>query len=71
MLKYRINIIAEMKKAGYSTVRIRRERIVGESTLQKMRSGDTSINLESLGAICNILQCQLSDLVEWVPDENR
>lgn len=70
MLKYRINIIAEMKKAGYSTVRIRRERIVGESTLQKMRSGDTSINLESLGVICNILQCQLSDLVEWVPDED-
>ena len=68
MLKYKINIVSELKKAGYSTVRIRQEKIIGESTLQRIRSGHTSINLETLGIICDILQCQPGDLVEWVPD---
>ena len=69
MLKYKINIMAELKKAGYPTTRIRKEKILGESTLQRLRTGNTSLNLESLDAVCRILQCPPGDLVEWVPDE--
>ncbi len=69
MLKYKINILAELKKAGYNTTRIRREKIIGESTVQRLRTGNTSLNLESLDIVCKILQCQPGDLVEWLPDE--
>ena len=69
MLKYKINILAELKSAGYNTTRIRREKIIGESTVQRLRTGNTSLNLESLDIVCKILQCQPGDLVEWVPDE--
>ena len=69
MIKYKIDILAELKKVGWTTVRIRKEKIVGESTLQKMRTGDTSVSLATLGAICDILQCQPGDLIEWVPNE--
>ena len=68
MLKYRINILSELKKAGYNTTRIRREKIIGESTVQRLRTGNTSLNLESLDIVCKILHCQPGDLVEWVPD---
>ena len=69
MLRYKVNILNELKKAGYSSYRLRKEKILGEGTLQKMRSGDTTLTLESLGRVCEIFQCQLSDLVEWVPNE--
>ena len=69
MFRYRVNILAELKKKGYSSYRLRQERILSEGTLQKMRSGDTSLTLESLDKVCEIFQCQLSDLVEWVPNE--
>ena len=37
MLKYKVNILDELKKAGYSTYRIRKERLIGEATAQKLR----------------------------------
>lgn len=69
MIKYRVNILEKLKEAGYSSYRLRQEKILSEGTLQKMRSGDTSINLLSLEPICRILRCQPGDLVEWVEDE--
>ena len=54
MLRYKINILLELKKAGYPSTRLRQEKIIGESTIQKLRTGNTSINL--------------GDLVEWVED---
>lgn len=68
MLKYKINILPELKKAGYPSTRIRKEKIMGESTVQKLRTGDTSITLSSLEPVCRILHCQPGDLVEWVED---
>ncbi len=69
MLKYKVNILAELKKAGYPTTRIRRERLLAEGTVQKIREGKIAMTLESLGVICDILECQPGDLVEWVRDE--
>lgn len=69
MFKYKINILEALKKAGYSSYRLRKEKTLGEGTLQKMRSGDTSLTLDSLDVICEILDCQLTDLLEWVPNE--
>lgn len=71
MLRFKINIMAELKKAGYPTTRIRREKLIGESTVQRLRTGNTSLNLESLDIVCEILRCQPGDLVEWVPDEEQ
>ncbi|MDE7261551.1 MAG: helix-turn-helix transcriptional regulator [Oscillospiraceae bacterium] len=70
MLRYKINILEELKKAGYSTYRMRQEKVLSESTLQRIREGSTVITMESLGVICDILQCQPGNLVEWVPSGN-
>ena len=66
MLRYKANILQELKNAGYSSYRLRQEKVLAEGTLQKMRSGNITITLESLGVICDILKCQPGDLVEWV-----
>ena len=36
-MKYKIDVIAALKEAGYNTNRIRKEKIMGESMLQKIR----------------------------------
>lgn len=69
MLRYKVNILEELKKTGYSSYRLRQEKILGEATLQKIRVGSTMLTLESLGVICDILRCQPGDLVEWVEDK--
>ena len=69
MLRYKIDILQALKKAGYSTYRIRAEKILAEGTMQRIREGSPAISVESLGILCNILQCQPGDLLEWVPEE--
>ena len=69
MLKYRTNILKELKDAGYSSYRLRQEKVLSEGTLQKMRSGNIAITVESLGVVCDILHCQPGDLLEWVEVE--
>lgn len=69
MLRYKVHILQELKDAGYSSYRLRKEKILSESTVQRIRDNSATITLESLGVICNILRCQPSDLIEWVPDE--
>ena len=70
MLRYKVNLQQKIKEAGYSTYRLRQEKILPESTLQKLRTGNTTINMESFNTICNILQCQPGDILEWVPEDS-
>lgn len=53
---YKINVLEELKKVGYSTTVIRNLRILPESTLQKFRNGDTNISLNTLAKICELLK---------------
>ncbi len=70
MLVYKINVQQKLKEAGYSSYRLRQERLLSESTVQKMRVGDMGLSFSTLNVICNILQCQPGDILEWVPDPN-
>ena len=69
MMEYRIDVLEELKKVGYSANRMRREKILSESTMQRIREGSTRITVESLSVICSILHCQPSDVLEWVDDD--
>lgn len=64
---YKIEIIPALKKAGYNTTRIRNEKIMGESVLQKFRE-HKGLNFTDLNKLCKLLNCQPGDLIEYVPD---
>ena len=66
-MKYKIDIIAALKEAGYNTSRIRKEKIMGEAMLQKIRSGQM-VSWAILETICDLLDCQPGDLVEHVKE---
>ena len=69
MLQYKMDVLQELKNAGYSTYRIRAEKILSEGTMQRLRTGSTAITVESLGILCNILRCQPGDILEWAAEE--
>ena len=66
--RYKIDVVAALKEAGYTSYRIRQEGIINQAALQKLRNGKM-IAWEQLNTICNILHCQLSDIIEHVPEE--
>lgn len=67
-IKYKIDVLAALKAAGYNTNRIRKEKLLSESTLQRLRKGEL-INGENLGKLCELLRCQPGDILEYVPEE--
>jgi len=67
-IKYKIDILAELKKIGYSSTRIREEKLIGQSYLQQLRHGEL-VSWKTLDTICSLLECQPSDLIEYVKDE--
>ncbi len=62
-LKYKIDVIAALKEAGYNTNTIRKEKIMGEAMLQKIRGGQM-VSWATFETICNLLDCQPGDLIE-------
>lgn len=63
MIKYKIDVLEELKKRGYTTTIIRKKKILAESTLTRLREGKTSISCDSIGVICSMLRCQPSDII--------
>ena len=66
-LRYKIDILAELKKNGYSTTRIRKEKLIGQSYLQQIRHNEL-VSWKTIDTVCSLLQCQPGDLIEHVPD---
>ena len=65
---YKVDVIAVLKEAGYNTNRIRKEKIMGEAMLQKIRSGQM-VSWATLETICALLECQPGDLIEYVKED--
>lgn len=68
-IKYKIDVLAELKKAGYTTTRLRKEKILAEGVLTSIRKGDT-ISMKNIDVVCRLLNCQPGDIIEYVEDEN-
>ena len=66
-LQYKVDVLAALKEKGYNTNKIRKEKIMGEAMLQKLRSGQM-VSWATLESICSLLDCQPGDLIEFVKE---
>ena len=64
-IQYKVDILAELKKKGYSSTRIREEKLIGQSYLQQLRRGEL-VSWKILNIICSLLECQPGDLIAYV-----
>lgn len=68
MIKYKIDVIQALKSAGYSTYKIRKEKIFTESQLQNIRDNKL-LTQDALNKLCKLLDCQPGDILTYIPDE--
>lgn len=66
-IRYKIDVIAALKRAGYSTYKIRKDKILSESTLQAFRRQET-VSWENIDRLCGLLHCQPGDIMEYVDE---
>ena len=63
--RYKVNVMDKLKEKGYSSTRLRKEKLLGESYMSQLRRGDM-ISWAALDLVCNLLDCQLGDIIEHV-----
>lgn len=66
-IRYKFDVLAALKEKGYSSTRIRKERLMGQATLTQLRHGDL-VSWMNIETICRLLQCQPGDLLEYVEE---
>ncbi len=75
MIRFKIDVLEALKDKGYNTNRLRNDKILSESTIQRIRTAyknneSLNINLNAVNIICEILKKQPGQLLEWVPDHD-
>lgn len=61
-------LISLMNSEGLTTYKIRKEKIISESTLQNIREGKR-ITTDAVAALCCALNCQPGDILKYEPDK--
>ena len=64
-LQYKINVLDALKEKGYTTYSLRKEKLLSESTIQKLRVGE-GVAWDNIETLCKLLDCDVADLLEYV-----
>lgn len=62
-------LFALLEEKGLTMYALRRDKVVGTATLEKMRKHEGHIDTRSLESLCEYLHCQPGDLMEYVPEK--
>ena len=63
-LQYKINVLDALKEKGYTSYTLRKEKLIGESTIQKLRGG-LPVSWENLEVLCKLLDRNIGDIGEY------
>ena len=62
-LCYKIDVLSALSAAGFSSYRLRKDKILGEAVIQKLRNFE-GVGWSTLETLCNLLSCQPADIIE-------
>ena len=66
-LTYKVDILQALKGKGYNTNVLRKDKLLAESTVQKLREGKP-ISWANISQICRLLGCQPGDILKYDED---
>lgn len=61
-------LFALLEEKGWTTYRIRKEKLIGQGTLTALKNGAGGLDSKTIARICRVLECQPGDLMEYIPD---
>ena len=53
-VKYKIDVLSELKNIGFSTYKLRKEKILSESTIQQLRNNEL-VSWTNIARLCELL----------------
>ena len=57
-----------MERKGATTYTLQVKGGISSSTVRRLKAGE-SVTTNTLEALCKILQCDISDIIQYTPDE--
>lgn len=57
-----------LKEKGLTMYSLRKNKVIGTETLEKMRKGTGHIDDRSINRLCEYLNCQPGDIMEYVEE---
>lgn len=63
-----INLL-EMK--NMSIYQLKKDKVIGTATLDKIRKGEGHLDTRSIESICKYLNCQPGDIMEYIPEQKE
>ena len=67
---YKANILTALKEKGYNTTKLRKDKLLAESTIQQLREGKL-VSWANIDRICTLLGCQVGDILEHVQERDK
>ena len=64
------DILKKLDEAGYSTYQLRKEKVLSESVISRLRNNQ-DVSLTTLNTICYLTGLGIEDLVEYKPDTKK
>ena len=58
-----------MAERSATTYTLQVKGLISSSTIRRLKAGE-SVSTNTLDALCKILQCNLADIVEYLPENN-
>lgn len=75
MIKYKNDIYKKIKIKAFENKNTMKqlvlEKYFSAGTLTKIKNGDTSITLKVVNDLCNFMDCDISDIIEYVRDDTE
>lgn len=68
MIQYKFDVLERLKASGYTTYKLRKEKIMGEATIQQLREGQI-VSWFNMNTICSLLNCQPGDILEYKDEQ--
>ena len=65
---YKIDVLKSLKEKGVSSYALRKEKLLSESTIQKLRNGE-GVSWDNLETLCKLLECDISDLLVYEKED--
>ena len=64
---YKIDVLAALKEKGYSTYKLRKDKLLGESVIQQLREGE-AVSWANVARLCELLGCDVGDIMEYTQE---
>lgn len=63
-------LFALLKEKGLTMYDLRKDKVVGTATLEKMRKSIGHVDTRSIESLCKYLNCQPGEIMEYIEEEN-